>query len=65
MPVIVGALGIIKKGAGKYMNKITNNLSLYEIQKMNIARLLFYPGEYEMKNITPTRQRNHEYIECI
>ena len=34
MPVIVGALGIIKKGMQKYVNEIPGNLSLAEIQKL-------------------------------
>ena len=35
MPEIMGALGIIKKGTGKHINKIPGSPSLYEIQ--NIA----------------------------
>ena len=34
LPVIVGALGIIKKGMQKYVNEIPGNLSLAEIQKL-------------------------------
>ena len=33
VPVIVGALGIIKKGIDKHINKVPGNLRLYEIQK--------------------------------
>ena len=33
-PVIVGALGMIKKGTQKYVNEISGNLSLAEIQKI-------------------------------
>ena len=33
-PVILGALGIIKKGTQKYFNQIQGNLSLAEIQKI-------------------------------
>ena len=33
MPVIVGALGIIKKGADKLISNIPEFLSLHEIQK--------------------------------
>ena len=32
--VIVGALGMIKKGTQKYVNEIPGNLSLVEIQKI-------------------------------
>ena len=31
LPVIVGALGMIKKGTQKYVNEIPGNLSLAEI----------------------------------
>ena len=34
VPVIVGALGMIKKGTQKYFNEIQGNLSLAEIQKI-------------------------------
>ena len=34
IPVIVGALGMIKKGTQKYLNDIPGNLSLTEIQKI-------------------------------
>ena len=34
IPVIVGALSIIKKGMQKYVNEIPGNLSLAEIQKL-------------------------------
>ena len=34
IPVIVGALGMIKKGIQKYVNEIPGNLSLAEIQKI-------------------------------
>ena len=33
-PVIVGALGMIKKGTQKYVNEILGKLSLAEIQKI-------------------------------
>ena len=36
IPVIVGALGTIKKGAQKYVNEIPGNLSLAEIQKNSV-----------------------------
>ena len=34
IPVIVGALGMIKKGIQKYVSEILGNLSLAEIQKI-------------------------------
>ena len=34
IPVIMGALGMIKKGTQKYVNEILGNLSLAEIQKL-------------------------------
>ena len=34
IPVIKGALGMIKKGTQKYVNEIPGNLSLAEIQKI-------------------------------
>ena len=34
IPVIVGTLGVIKKGTQKYVNEISGNLSLAEIQKI-------------------------------
>ena len=34
IPVIVGALGLIKKGTQKYVNETPGNLSLAEIQKI-------------------------------
>ena len=34
IPIIVGALGMIKKGTQKHVNEIPGNLSLAEIQKI-------------------------------
>ena len=34
IPVIVGALGMIKKGTQKYVNEIPGNLSLAEIKRV-------------------------------
>ena len=34
IPVIVGTLGMLKKGTHKYVNEIPGNLSLPEIQKI-------------------------------
>ena len=38
IPVIVGALGMIKKGAQRYVNEIPGNFSLDEIQKIVLNR---------------------------
>ena len=53
VPVIVGALGMIKKGSDKHINKIPGSPSQYEIQKLHFAELLislldYY--QYEWKN---------------
>ena len=42
IPVIVGALGMIKKGTQKYFNEIPGNLSLAEIKTVlnSIAHIL-------------------------
>ena len=37
IPVIVGALGMIKKGTQKYVNEIPGNLSLAEIKRVLIS----------------------------
>ena len=58
MPVIVGALGIIKKGTNKYINKIPSNPSRYEIEKNYILQNCLYPLESTFnvtKNITQKR----------
>ena len=43
IPVIVGALRMIKKGRQKYVNKIPGNLSLAEIQKIVLLTFLEEP----------------------
>ena len=40
IPVIVGALAMIKKGTQKYVNEILGNLFLAEIQKIVLNRTL-------------------------
>ena len=42
--LIVGALGMIKKGTHELINKTPSNPSLYEIEK--IVELLIFSGEY-------------------
>ena len=37
MPVIVGALGMSKKGTDKHINKIVGSHSWYEIQKIALC----------------------------
>ena len=41
IPVIVGALGMIKKGTQKYVNEIPGNLSLAEIQKIMLNSTVY------------------------
>ena len=36
-PVVVGALGIVKKGTNKYLQQIPGTLSLTEIQKIEVT----------------------------
>ena len=38
VPVILGTLGLIKKGTNEYINKIAGNPCLYEIQKTQLYR---------------------------
>ena len=40
IPVIAGALGMIKKGTQKYVHEFPGNLSLAEIQKIVLNRTL-------------------------
>ncbi|XP_069997623.1 uncharacterized protein [Penaeus vannamei] len=34
IPVVIGALGLVKKGLDKYSNKIPGNISICEVQKI-------------------------------
>ena len=43
IPVIVGALDMIKKGTQKYVNEIPGNLSLVEIQKIVLISTAHIP----------------------
>ena len=45
MPVIVGALGMIKKVTDKHIDKILGSYSLYEIQKVTFSEIA-HLGEY-------------------
>ena len=55
-PVIVRALGMIKKGTQKYINEIPGNLSLAEIQKIvfnstaNILRIFLEEPFHSKRN---------------
>ena len=40
MPVIVGALGMIKKGVNKHINKTSGSPGWYEIEKLHLKRVL-------------------------
>ena len=50
MPVIVGALSMIKKGIDKYINKIPGSTSPYEIQKIVLYRTSHF---LEIGKVTP------------
>ena len=41
MAVIVGALGMIKKGTDKHINNIPVSPNLYEIQKITLFRTAY------------------------
>ena len=45
MPVIVGALGMIKKGTDKHINKIACSSSLCEMQKITLSQNCSSPSE--------------------
>ena len=54
VPVIVGTLGMIKKGTDKHINN--------EIKILHFAQLLIPLGEFyqlRLKNITQKRQQKH------
>ena len=36
MPVVIGALGVIKKGLEKYVDKIPGTVSIHELQKITL-----------------------------
>ena len=36
IPVVIGALGVIKKGLEKYVDKIPGTVSIDELQKMTL-----------------------------
>ena len=62
MAVIVGALGMIKKGTDKHINNIPVSPSLYEIQKIALFRtayLLRRVLSMWQKNITQKRQQKN------
>ena len=62
VPLLVGALGMIKKGTDKHINKIADSSSLNEIQKKialsGIAHLMRRVRTKQPKNITQKRQQN-------
>ena len=64
VPVIVGALAMIKKNTDKCINKITSSPNQYKIQNLHFVKLLisivsYY--QYDRENIT--KERKHKYIE--
>ena len=38
VPVVIGALGVVKKGIEKQMNKITRKINITELQKVALLR---------------------------
>ena len=68
MPVIIGALGMIKKETDNYIKKISESLNLYGIQKMHLAKLIVSLREYynmTEKSHPKKGSKKYEYIECI
>ena len=62
MPVIVGALGMIKKDTDKHTNKIPGSPSLYEIQEIALCGIAYHVDW----KISPNRSsKKHKYLECI
>ena len=41
MPVVMGSLGMMKKGIDKFINKIPGSPGLYEMQKNCFVKKLF------------------------
>ena len=69
MPVIVGALGMIKKGKDKLINKIRSSVSRCEIQKnctlWNSSLSLESNLNVTEKNHPKEAKKKHKFIECI
>ena len=65
VPVIVGALGMIKKGADKYINKIPGSPGLYEIKRSalcGLARLF----RIVLSNVIEKRgNKKNKFLKCI
>ena len=60
VPVILGALGVMKKGTDKCINKIPGSPSFYEIEKIALcgtAHLLRIVLSMWLENITQKRQQ--------
>ena len=38
IPVVIGALGLIKKGLEKYIQQIPGNIKIHELQKITLLR---------------------------
>ena len=68
MPVIVGTLGMIKKGADKYINKIPSRPSQCELQKIAFSRTGYLPWRrisMWLKNITQKEAAKIDKIHII
>ena len=65
IPVIVGALGMIKKGSQKYVNEIPGNLSLAEIQKIVLNSMAHIFLEEPFHSKRKTRLFNTHYFEIL
>ena len=51
IPVVIGALGVIKKGSEKFISEITGNINFQEIQTTTLLeRPLFYGRSYLSRN---------------
>ena len=58
IPVVIGALGMIKKGTEKHLEKIPGSLNLAEIQKKSTYRHCPYPK----KNLIYVEESNNKQL---
>ena len=69
VPVIVRALGMIKKGTDKHINRISGSPSRYEIPKEYFPQRLISLRVYyqrDFRKLTPKREcKKLKYIEYI
>jgi len=50
VPVVMGALGTIKKGMESYINKIPGNINIHELQKIKIKKLNYNDRNHNNNN---------------